>query len=591
MQASHSYAGAAWRGLVVRIAAQPRGVALAVLAGASSIVVIANLFWLRAHRVGMPFNIDEAGYLQRAIRDGDALRTGGISALWHLYREPDPQAPLLPLFTGVWHFITNSGPLGSIASEQVFLVVAVASTYTLARHLNSNHPAAIVAAASIAALPGIITGGQSFMFALPATALMTAVLSTQLGAGHFERLRPALVWGLLFGLALLTRTVMLALLPACLGALVVRLVAVRAGARQWFHLMAGAAVAAIVAGSWYTATWRPVWDYLTSYAYGIDAVGYGPQHSPLSISWWTARFVHVVNTEIYAPLLIAALVSTAILLASLVLRRPRRRSLATVLGSPRSMIGIVLVVDYLLLSSTRNVGSDFELPLVPAAFALLFASVSRTGRRRRMVALGIAGAAAAFSFTAAESYLPGPPTRSEFAIGSWGIVAYDDRGALVYYGMRFLPPTSVGTESVLRRWETSNVDLARLLFREADAHGKPDPVIFFSTQDPFVNTNSLALLAQERGISLPTGLLEPPSSAGESFAAQLQDPARGLPDALIVGPRRPSHSAGIFYPPVDMNAVRRAARGDGFRPRGRVKLPDGREVTLWWRIGKASARK
>jgi hypothetical protein len=550
----------------------------------SSIVVITNLLWIRAHRAGMPFNIDEAGYLQRAIRNGDALRSGGISAFWHLYREPDPQAPLLPFFTGFWHYITHMGPLGLIASEQVFLVIAVAGTYMLARRVDSNRSAAVVAAASIAALPGIIAGGQSFMFALPATALMTAVLATQLRAGCFQRLRPALLWGLMFGLALLTRTVMLALLPACVAALVVRLAAVRAGARQWFRAAAGLAVAAIVAGSWYTATWRPVWNYLTGYAYGIEAANYGPQRSPLSISWWTARFVHVVNVEIYAPLLVAAVVSVVILLLSLNQRPPRERSLAATLRSPRSTVGIVLVVDYLILTSTRNVGSDFELPLVPAAFALLFAAVSQTGRRRRAVALAVASAAAAFSFIAAEGILPGPPMRTEVGLGRLQVVAYDDRGPLVYYGMRFLPPTSVGTESAVRRWETSNVDLLRLLFSEADAHGKPDPVVFFAVQDAFVNTNSLALGAQERGIPLRIGLLVPAREAGESYAAQLQDPMRGLPDVIIVG--RPSSiraGAVAFAPEVDMTRVRRAALHDGFRPSGGLTLPDGRRMELWWR--------
>lgn len=579
----NEYANWAPRSLVLHLAAHPRVAAALALAGTSSIVVIANLFWLRVHRMGMPFNIDEAGYLQRAIRDGDALRSGGVSAFWHLYRQPDPQAPLLPFFAGVWRYITHMGPVGLIASEQVFLIVAVASTYVLARQLNATRAAAVVAAVSIAALPGVITGGQSFMFALPATALMSAVLSTQLGAGRFERLRPALIWGVVFGLAMLTRTVMLALLPACLGALVVRLAALRAGARQWFHAGAGAVVAAIVAGSWYTAAWRPVWDYLTSYGYGAEAGDYGPQRSPLSISWWTSRFTHVVNVEIYAPLLIAALVSAAILLTSLALRRPHRRSLAMVFGSPRSTIGIVLVADYLILTSTRNVGSDFELPLVPAAFALLFAAVSQTGRRRRIVALGVASAAAAFSFIAAEGFLPGPHSRSEVGVGGLQVVAYDDRGPLVTYGTRFLPTTSVGTETLLRRWETSNLDLARLLFREADVHGKHDPVVFFAVQDPFVNTNSLALVAQEHGITLPIGVLAPPREAGESYAAQLQDPARGLPDVIIIGRPSSNAAARAFAPPVDMTRVRLAASREGFRPSGHLTLPDGRRMELWWR--------
>jgi hypothetical protein len=103
--------------------------------------------------------------------------------------------------------------------------------------------------------------------------------------------------------------------------------------------------------------------------------------------------------------------------------------------------------------------------------------------------------------------------------------------------------------------------------------------VFFAVQDPFVHTNSLALVAQERGVSLPLGLLASPVQAGESYAAQPQDPARGLPDVIIVEPPSPP-PAETFAPPVDITAVRRAANIFGFRKS--LVLPDRRHMELWW---------
>jgi hypothetical protein len=551
-------------------------------------VVVTNLLWVHAHRRGLPFDIDEAGYLQRAIRDADALRYGGLSGLWHTFRLPDPQAPLLPVVSALWRYFTNAGPVGLIASEQAFVVIAVVSTFLLARHLDDRLLPALVAAACVAALPGVIDGGRGFAFALPAAALMTATLASQLAAADFQRLQPALVWGLLFGLATLTRTVMLALLPALVLAALVRLVLARARPRQWINLGVGLLVAFLTASIWYTATWHPVWNYLTSYGYGQQAAGYGQGRPLLSWDRWTFRIVHAMNTDVYLPLSIAALVCAAVAASRLIRRRPTwlrepQHVAARFLRGGWGTVTLVLVVDYALLSSTRNVGSDFELALLPAAAALLVSAASMSGRIGHILALTASIGAAAFSIIAANGLLPGPPERTDVQLGSLNVVAYDDRGPLLYYSTRFLFTTAGGTEPLLRRWERSNRILANTLFEQAAQYRKPVPVVFFAVQDPFVNTNSLALLAQERGVSLPIGLLVPPKQAGESFVAQLQDPARGLPDIIIIGPPSANPAAKEFAPPVNMTVVRRAVYVVGFRKSSDVVLPDGRHMELWWR--------
>ena len=552
-------------------------------------VVVINLLWVRAHRRGLPFDIDEAGYLQRAIRDADALRTGGLTGLWHAFRVHDPQAPMLPITAAVVRQLTHVGPVGLIAGEQVFVAILIVATFVLARQLGADRVAAFVAAACAAALPGVIDGGRGFQFALPATALMTATLAAQLSAREFDRPGRAAFWGVLLGLSTLTRTLMLSLLPALVVAAVIRLALTRARVRQWAGFGLGLLLAAIVASTWYTATWRLVWDYLTSYGYGVHAADYGPDRPLVSWSRWTFRLVHAVNTDVYAPLTIAAIVCAAVAVSGLFRggRTWHRRPLTVAAGFLRSGWGtvtFVVVFDYVLLSSTRNGGSYFELPLLPATAALLVSAAATSGRTGRAIALTAAAGAAAFSIVAAEGLLPGPASRNELTVGPLSAIAYDDRGPLVSYSTRFLPASKAGTESLLRRWQRSNVALADTLLTGAANRGKPVPVVFFSVQDPFVNTNSLALLAQERGISLPIGVLVPPREAGgESLAKQLQDPARGVPDVMIIGPASANPAAKQFAPTVGTAAVRKAATLDGFRHSGDVVLPDGRDMQLWWR--------
>lgn len=564
--------------------------AAGALSALTLFVVVTNLLWVHSHRAGLPFDIDEAGYLQRAIRDGDALGHGGLTGLWDAYRLRDPQAPMLPISAGILHQVTGVGPTGLIAGEQLFVAIAVLSAFLIARRLDRRLLPALVVAGCVAALPAVTDGGRSFAFAVPAAALMTASLASQLAAGDFKRLRPALVWGVLLGLATLTRTVMLALLPALVVAVLLRLLLTRARPGQWANLAAGLLVALAVAATWYSATWRPVWDYLTGYGYGQQAGGYGAGHSLLSWGWWTHRITHAANTEIFFPLSLAAVVCS-VAIASRLVRSDRRwahepwRVASGFLTTGWGTLTVVLVVDYLVLSSTQNTGSDFELPLLPAAAALLISGAAQAGRWTGRVALVVATVSAIFAFVAANGVLPGGPVRKHVELGRFDLVGYDDRGPLLFYSSRFVPPASAGSEPLLRRWQIANETLAGTLFLVASQHGTAAPVVFFAVQDPFVNTNSLALLAQERGISLPIGLLVPPAQAGESLAAQLQDPARGVPDAILIGSPSRDSAAAEFSPlsAKDMNRARAAARRDGFTQATAIRLPDGRSLELWWR--------
>jgi hypothetical protein len=490
----------------------------------------------------------------------------------------------------VLHHVTGVGPTGMIASEQLFVVIAVVGAFLIARLLGAQLIPALIAAACVSALPAVIDGGRGFGFAVPAAAFMTAALACQLGAAEFRRLWRALVWGVVVGLAALTRTVMLALLPALVLAAIVRLVLIRAGVRQWANLAAGGLVALLVACSWYSATWRPVWDYLTGYGYGTQAASYGQGRSVFTVGWWTYRLDHAANRDVFFPLALAGAVCLAVIASRMIRRdiswvREPRGLVVRHLSSGWGTMTIVLATDYIVLSSTQNAGLHFELPLIPPLVALLVSAASLSSRTGCRIALSVATAAAAFSFAAANGLLPGGPKAALIGIGHFHMTEYDDRGPLVKYSTSFLPPSSSSSRSALRAWERSDHLFADTVLAEGARRGIPTPVVFFAVQYPFVNTNTLALRAQQRGVSLPIGLLVSSKLAGESLAAQLADGRRGTPSLLIVGPPLPNANAAAFSPlnAKEMPAARAAARTDGFEKSSTITLPDGRIMELWWR--------
>src|SRR6516165_3283832 len=185
----------------------------AVVAVMLVVTVSVDLGWVTPRRHGLPYDIDEAGYLQRAVRDADALHSGGVLSLWSTYRLPDPQAPLLTVVAGVFHSVTGTGTLSMFAVQQIFYVVLVVATYLGSRRLMDRNWS-LVAALMVAGLPGVVIASRSFFFALPAAAMMTATLVAQMYSDDFRSRWISALWGLLLGLSALSRTVVLALVPA-----------------------------------------------------------------------------------------------------------------------------------------------------------------------------------------------------------------------------------------------------------------------------------------------------------------------------------------------------------------------------------------
>jgi 4-amino-4-deoxy-L-arabinose transferase-like glycosyltransferase len=571
--------------------------------------VAVNLWWIAAYRRGLPFDIDEAGYLQRAVREADALHGGGLSRLVSTVRQPDPQAPLLTSIAGVIRWATGAGPYRLLAVQQGFYVVVVGATYWGARRL-TNRRWSLVGAVVVATLPGLVASSRQFVFAVPAAAMLTAMVAAQLHADDYSSLPMSVLWGGFLGLTTLSRTVVLALLPPLVLGAVLRVAVSRPRPRQVLNLGAGLAVGLLIGASWYSVTWRQVFDYLNSYGYGAPASHYGTGHSVLSLGWWTFRLHNVVDTVVLVPL---ALVLAGCFVASAIglmqqLRAgpaagPRRRlhlSLADATGrflaGPHAVLWFAVIGGYLVLSSTRDVGSWFELPPLPAAVMLAISGASHTAPRVRPYLATGCITAAALSFAGVSGVLPSTSTSAvRVAVGGTTWTVFDGRGSLLGYangtggGCRAGGPcdpsrTAPGETAYLRQWLPPSQHMATRLHDFATQRGF-EPVVFFAVQDPFFNTNTVDL-AYQMGFaqSLPTGLLQTGEKATVSVLAQLEDPAQGRPNLVITGPEPAVPAARNFSPlTADAYAAIPTLEADGFKPAAGIPLPDSRVMTVWWK--------
>ena len=570
------------------------------LAGILCFTVSVNVWWIATHRRGLPFDIDESGYLQRAIRDGQVLHANGLRGIWTALRLPDPQAPLLPMTAGLVHWITHVGPYGLLNVNQFFYAVAVLATYGAARSI-MNRNWSLVAAVLAATAPGLVEASRGFSMAVATTAALTAVLAVQVRTDRFTSLWLSLLWGGLLGLAALSRTIVLAFLPGLVLAAVVTLAATRATRRQFLHVLAGLGVALFVAGAWYTATWHLVFRYLTTYGYGPEANKYGASRSVLSVGWWTYRLHQAVDTELFVPMTIAVLVCVACGLATWWANRGRHRGggawgqrAGRFLGRPEGIVVVFVVWGYLVLSTTDNSGFLFELPFMPSVLILAADGASRSLRQIRPYLATMCVLAAAISFAGMSDALPGVSSEARsVSIGSFSATAFDGRGSLLGYvsgnGSACRPHvacggsgTMAGETSYLAEWIAPSQRMATLL-RDTAAEHECDPVVFFAIQDPLFNTNTVDLDYQLRYLtSLPTALLKPRYQVdGEAPRRQLDDPNLGEPNLVITG--RAASASGNFSPHVGYGQTIQAVRSDGFVRAARLRLPDGRVMTVWWK--------
>ncbi len=554
-----------------------------------------NLVWIAQHRRGLPFDIDEAGYLERALIDGRALDRGGITGFFSHLHSPDPQAPLLPATAGVVRSVLGVGPVGMMGVQEVFYVALIASTWYVSRRL-AGRGFAIVMAIVAGALPGVLYVARTFQFALVAAGAVAVALAVLVACRDFDSWRRSAAWGVTLGVAALSRTMVLGLIPGLLLAGGLRVVVAGPTWRRVMRFALAVVVGFAVAASWYSASWRNVLHYLRDYGYGAQAASYGPAHAPLSLGWWTARAYSLAAASSYFLVVAAVALSVGATIGARVADRwdreaarsadsapPRRARVRNALASDTATVSIVGGYGYVALSSTRNIGSSFELPI---AMPLIVATIVWAWRRTtaRSIAAAALVTVSVFGFIQSLGVLP--LHYRTVKLGSKTVPLYDDRGNLGDTARRTARLASASDHDVdqtLRAYQAA-VDRAARAIDARTRQAGVSPVILFAVQDPWFNTNTVPLtVLLLSGREAPVGLFLPAPATPDDAMSLLEDPAHGQPNVVITGPPDADPYASNFAVLRDPMTVEDGLRRDGFAVLAQVTEPDGRTMRLWFK--------
>jgi 4-amino-4-deoxy-L-arabinose transferase-like glycosyltransferase len=549
---------------------------------ALALLVAYHAWWLVRVRHHYPVDIDEAGYISIALNDLAGLRAHGLGGLWDAFQQQTPNAPLVPLLA-VPALAVHKAVLPVFAVELAALVVVVLATYGLARRL-AGPRWAVLAALSVAAVPGIVNYAREFSFALPCTAALTVSLWALLRSDHLTRRWMVLLWGAAGGVAVLARTMAIGYMPGLVLAGVLWAALAPAPARRaaLVNALGGAAAGIAVAAVWYWRNLPYVLDYLRGFGYGATASQYGTKHSVLSAAWWYDDLDVAARQELFMPLfvLLALVLACGLVLAVRGLAARRGKALLVGIRSPAAPLVVVVVSGYLSLATTANVGSAFALPLLPTVVVLVVALAAQIPVRQLRVA-----AAAGFVLVAAVqlvsfAQIGGPLDRIRLA-GVWPfpeVPIVDPRGPAI--GAVGVTPNELRFGPRDRGWIELAGQVGSLTANKTWSEGRL-PILAFASRDRLLNINMVALasLLSPAGGGLPLAQLT--ADGGDTAAAYrrfLTDPAHGQPNVLAIS----DGERNDYEPTVTQAHVAAAARSLGFTPFATVRQPNGELVRLWW---------
>ncbi len=493
------------------------------------IALAVSVWWLHHFRAGYPLDIDESRYLAFGLRLHDQLSSGGPAGLWHAWSSQHDFGPLLPLVSVPFYALFGSGVFVGLVSQLVFFALLLVAGYGIGARLSS--PAGgLLAALVLAATPAVIDFSRTYQFAITDAAVLAAATYALLASEAFERRGWSLVWGVLLGLTPLARTMAIAFLPAQLIAAVWLIVARRG---RWVNLALALGLGVLVGATWLAGSWSSVSSYLTNFGYGAQSAHFAHSGSKLSVGYWTREAVDSVREDLYLPL--AALLAITFLAGAFAWMRQRRG--VRWRASDGVVVAFVLLEGYIAVSSSRNEGVGFRVPLLALLVALGVATLLRlpwTGVRRALIA-GLVALSALNLVMKADIIggLSGTPQARVPGFGAVPVVS--GAGYIQGYVASALEARAVPAPGPLppsaRQWLPAYARIVQIALRGARHHAGA-PVIDLATDEPLLNDNDLILAARlhdHRDVTVNLVPAPPGAASAAGYARLLQ----GAPDAVV----------------------------------------------------------
>jgi hypothetical protein len=559
-----------------------------IVAAVALVVAIFDVWWFAKYRHGFPLTIDEAGYIAIGLNDHIGFQSGGLHGWWKAIEDEVPQAPLVPAIASATLILKN-GVLNAFGVLTAFSVVLTLAAYGIGKRLAGAALGAL-AAVVVATLPGTFVFAREYVFALPAAALLSCAVFALLCSDGLRNRRWSIACGVAIGLMLLTRTMTVAFVPPLLVAAVVaaigrgRVLGQGQMGRRAVNLALLIFCTLVLAATWYLRNYEPVYEYLTNYGYGSNAANYGANHSLLSWGRWNAVATRMIYTDLLLPLAVLIVIGL-IVLACVAVRRvqtaeSRRDTVIRLAASDVFTVALVVACCYVALTSSRNGGEGFTIPV--SALLPPLAVVSLRYLTRRVVApvLAALGVIVVFNLLSNSNLSESLSKTRLVDVPTLGNLPWANGVPHAVSAVRAEvpgPEAKFGPDDA--RYQEINEELVAFVVHQIEA-GAHEPVAFAS-RNQVINTSSFAfggLVQFSRPFFMIQINAEPEDSVA-NYVRLLSRPEFGRPGFLITM----SDETGDYPPLVTQRYAEAAARRTGFRIVKTWTLPDGRQMRVWER--------
>jgi hypothetical protein len=351
------------------------------------------------------------------------------------------------------------------------------------------------------------------------------------------------------------------------------------------NLALAAGAAGLVAGPWYIRNARSVYDSLVGSGYGEGATPFGRHYSIASWGYWTKE-LRLDLSYMWLPLAGTLVVCFGVALVYLVARqRPFTRPSPPRSARAAALLALVLVVleGYLVLTSSRNEGTAFALPWLPALVILGVTAAASIPARALRIALASVLVMVSLGAVLSKSgwFEPVAKVRAVSVPGLGRVTVTDGRGIIqgeIAAAGYDIGPVTQPPPEMHRRWLPLARDVIGWSMRRAEKRG--EPLHLTLGFNDLIFSNSRLILAAQLWFHRfqPVDYLRsfPDGDTVASYRRQLLSPQPE--NALITGD--PSNIETITRAKVEA-----AARSLGFVRVKSFTMPDGRTIWIWWREG------